>query len=101
MASAVRPPPAKSFTLTTVDARKWHRVHPFDPATGAYAPDAYNASGRGNARFSPLRRPDNGEVILTLYAADSCRGATMEVVLHDVPIPSSGYQHDLEPGGFR
>ncbi|MFT0171491.1 RES family NAD+ phosphorylase [Paraburkholderia mimosarum] len=96
MGSSVRPPPASSFTLSTVSPRKWYRVHPIDPVTGDYAPDAYNASGRGNARFSPLCRPDNGKVIPTIYAADSPRGAIMEVVLHDVPVPSSGYQHDLE-----
>ena len=31
-----------------------------------------------------------------LYAADSVAGALMETVLHDVPYPSEGYQHDLD-----
>lgn len=96
MGSSVRPPPASSFTLSNILPLQWFRVHPIDPGTGDFAPDAFNASGRGNARFSPLRSPDSGKVIPTIYAADTQRGAIMEVVLHDVPIPSNGYQHDLE-----
>ncbi|MGF6440705.1 RES family NAD+ phosphorylase [Paraburkholderia youngii] len=96
MVSTVLPPPAKPFTLTTLLPDTWYRVHPFDAITRKYAPDAYNDSGLGNARFSPLRRPDNNEVIPTIYAADSHRGAIAEIVLHDVPMPSTGYQHDLE-----
>ncbi|WP_321935385.1 RES family NAD+ phosphorylase [Paraburkholderia sp. J8-2] len=90
------PPPKTPFTLTSVAPTTWYRVHPIDPITRDYPPDAYNASGKGNARFSPLRRPDNNEVIPTIYAAQSHRGAIAETVLHDVPFPSSGYLHDLE-----
>ncbi|MCX4177699.1 MULTISPECIES: RES family NAD+ phosphorylase [Paraburkholderia] len=96
MGSTQHPPPPLSFTLSTLPSLKWYRVHPFDPKTGHYTPDAYNTSGSGNARFSPLHRLDNGKIIPTVYAADSPREAIMEVVLHDVPIPSTGYQHDLE-----
>ncbi|WP_086961335.1 RES family NAD+ phosphorylase [Caballeronia sp. INSB1] len=96
MGSLVFPPPASALTLGKVSSGTWFRVHPLDSATGNYAPDAFNDSGLGNARFSPLHRPDNGQVIPTIYAAASERGAIMEVVLHDVPTPSAGYQHDLE-----
>jgi hypothetical protein len=36
------------------------------------------------------------EVIPTIHAASTVRGAIMETVLHDVPVPASGYIHDTE-----
>lgn len=45
---------------------------------------------------SPLRRPDSGDVSPTIYAASTMRGAIMETVLHDVPVPASRYIHDIE-----
>jgi hypothetical protein len=35
-------------------------------------------------------------VIPSIYAADSVEGALMESVLHNVPFPSAGYQHDFK-----
>jgi len=91
MASRVVPPPATGhFTLKRVPPGTWYRVHP-----NRYAPGAFNDSGLGNARFSPLMQPGTGEVIPTIYAADTIRGAIMEVVLHDVPRASAGYIHPL------
>ena len=49
-----------------------------------YAADQFNPSPKGNARFSPIHdRP--GNVIPTLYAATTPRGALMESVFRDVP----------------
>jgi len=98
MASAVRavPPPTKPFPDLPHKARKWFRVHPFDSATGNYPPAAFNDSGKGDARFSPLRDPDTGTPIPTIYAAGDERGAIAEIVLHDVPKPSTDYLHDLQ-----
>ena len=91
MASRVVPPPATGhFTLKRVPPGTWYRVHP-----NRYAPGAFNDSGLGNARFSPLMQPGTGEVIPTIYAADTIRGAIMEVVLHDVPRASAGYIRPL------
>lgn len=96
MVSRLKPPPGKPFPLLRVPPGVWYRVHDLDPRTGEYTAAAFNDSGRGNARFSPLRRPDTGEVIPTMYAASTMRGAIMETVLHDVPVPASGYIHDIE-----
>lgn len=95
MVSRLKPPPQKPFPLLRVPSGIWYRVHDLDPRTGKYTA-AFNDSGRGNARFSPLRRPDSGDVIPTIYAASTMRGAIMETVLHDVPVPASGYIHDIE-----
>lgn len=89
--AALLPPPPKPFRLLPHPAGVWYRVHP-----GKYAPAAFNASGLGNARFSPLVDPATNKTIPTIYAASDKRGAISEVVLHDVPTPSVGYQHDLE-----
>jgi hypothetical protein len=80
----------------TLAAGRWHRIHPWDAATGQFAADAFNPRSDGNARFSPLRDPTSGQVIPVLYAASSERGAIAEVLLHDVPSPSSGHLHDWE-----
>jgi len=77
-------------------ARVWYRVHPFEPATGKYGPAAFNDSGLGWARFSPLIHPRTGKPIPTLYAGSGVKVAIAEVVLHNVPTPSTGYLHDLE-----
>jgi hypothetical protein len=81
-------------------------VHDYDDSTHEYEPDAFNDSGKGNARFSPLMEPFDsadaadplapavGPVIPTLYAADSPRGAIAEIVLRTVPTPSAGHIHD-------
>jgi hypothetical protein len=56
-----------------------HRVH-----ETIYAVDQFNPSPKGNARFSPLH-DSSGNVIPTLYAATTPRGALMESVFRDVP----------------
>lgn len=96
MASTAKPPPPHPFRIVSRKKSAWYRVHPFDPGTGKFAPDAFNDSGKGNARFSPIFDPSSGTSIPTLYAANSERGAIAEIVLHDVPTPSTGYLHDLE-----
>jgi len=63
--------------------RTMHRVH-----DAAYAANLFNPSPTGNARFSPIRDED-GEVIPTLYAATTPRGALMETIFHDVPYKPS------------
>jgi hypothetical protein len=89
------PPPGAGTPATrTLPPRRWWRVHTLDPASGRYGPVEFNDSGRGDARFSPLR---HGERVLpTLYAAASVEAALMETVLHDVPYPSEGHIHDLD-----
>jgi hypothetical protein len=56
-----------------------HRVH-----ETAYTVDQFNPSPKGNARFSPICGP-KGNIIPTLYAATTPRGALMESVFRDVP----------------
>ena len=90
------PPPTHPFLPLTHEARVWYRVHPFDAATGKYGPAAFNDSGLGWARFSPLWNPTTGEPIATIYAGSSVNVAIMEVVLHNLPTPSTGYLHDLQ-----
>lgn len=93
-----KPPPAGAIVTVTLPARRWYRVHRFDAATNQYAPDAFNDSADGDARFSPLLSSDASEqqrVTPTLYAAASERAAIAEVVLRNVPSPSAGYLHDL------
>jgi hypothetical protein len=96
MGSVLKPPSETPFQLLPVPPGVWYRVHDLDPETGAYAAAAFNDSGRGNARFSPLRTPATDAVVPTIYAASTMRGAIMETVLHDVPVPSAGYVHDIE-----
>ena len=63
-----------------------YRVH-----ETAYAVDEFNSSRKGNARFSPILDP-SGNVIPTLYAATTPRGALMESVFRDVPY-RPGFKH--------
>jgi hypothetical protein len=92
------PPPAHPFRCHTPasSAGRWFRVHAWDQTTGRFEPTAFNDSGQGDARFSPLLDPASGHVIPTLYAARTPRGAIAEIVLHDAPMPSAGYLHDWE-----
>lgn len=88
------PPAAGTPALRTLAPGTWWRVHPHSPQTGRFAPQAFNDSGLGHARFSPLK---NGKrVVPTLYAAQTLEGALMETALHDVPYPSEGHIHDLQ-----
>lgn len=79
---AVPPEPAGPLEATLV---KWggrvtlHRVHP-----EGLAPNAFNPTGKGNARFSPIF-DSAGKVIPTLYAGSTLDCALMETVFHDVP----------------
>lgn len=52
-----------------------HRIHP-----DRFGPAQFNDSALGNARFSPIRRPD-GTVIPTIYAAGTFACAVGETVL--------------------
>nr|WP_255763709.1 RES family NAD+ phosphorylase [Pelomonas sp. P7] len=88
-----RPPAAHVPTVRDLVPADWYRVHEYDAATGAYDSTAFNGSGRGNARFSPLVRPD-GSVIPTLYAAQAPRTAIAEILFHDAPYPSTGWTFD-------
>lgn len=97
MAEAARsePPPRRgSPALREVPPGAWWRVHAFDATTQQCAPERFNATGLGNARFSPLQGPDG--IIPTLYAASTLDSALMETVLHDVPTPSQGHIHDID-----
>jgi len=96
MADLPLPPPAKPFRTKRLPGGIWHRVHRLDRVTGRYAPTAFNDTAQGNARFSPLVDLASGAVVSTLYAAQTPRGAIAEVVLHDVPTPSTGHLHDWE-----
>lgn len=69
----------------TVDRNLWWRIYSSD-----FNPNEFNRSKNGNARFSPIFDA-TGEVIPTLYIASTPAIALMETVLHDIPLPSSGY----------
>jgi len=56
------------------------RVH-----RSCYAGNAFNTSGNGSARFSPLFGA-SGKIIPTLYTGENTRVALCEVVLHDIDI---------------
>lgn len=55
------------------------RIHSEDRGSAEF-----NASGLGNARFSPLILPD-GTIIPTLYAGTTFACAAMETVFHNLP----------------
>jgi hypothetical protein len=82
MASNSLLPPSDKLNATI---RTWgkgetvFRIH-----SAIYAPNVFNPSKIGNARFSPLF-DDAGVVIPTLYAASTLDCALMETVFHDVP----------------
>jgi hypothetical protein len=67
-----------------------HRVH-----ETIYAVDQFNPSSKGNARFSPILDPC-GQVIPTLYAATTPRGALMESAFRDVPYRAGFKNVDLK-----
>lgn len=75
-------PPSGRLEVTLVDWGKdriLYRVH-----SSKFAPDKFNPSPTGDARFSPLFSSD-GKVIATLYAGTTLDCALMETVFHDVP----------------
>lgn len=86
-ANYVPPPvPAKIMLTPWGAGTTMYRVH-----ETIYAVDRFNSSRKGNARFSPVLDP-SGNVIPTLYAATTSRGALMESVFRDVPY-RSGFKH--------
>lgn len=86
-------PPAHPLVVRDYPERTVWRCHRFNPATGRYKPSQFNAGGTGDARFSPIF-DSAGNVIPTMYAATEARTAIAEVVLHDMPSPSSGHIFD-------
>ncbi len=50
----------------------------------AFHSNEFNASGRGDARFSPLVDAE-GKIIPTLYGGNTFNCAAMETVFHDLP----------------
>src|ERR1700743_2340682 len=84
------PPPKKFPKLISLAVGALWRVHP-----ASYRATEFNPSERGNARFSPIRRPD-GTIIPVLYGASTLAGAIMETVLHDIPTPPDEYILDIE-----
>ena len=86
-------PPAHPLVIRDYPARTVWRCHRFDPAKGRYRAAEFNAGGKGDARFSPIF-DSAGAVIPTMYAATEARTAIAEVVLHDMPSPSSGHIFD-------
>lgn len=78
--------PSKIKLATWGSGQTMYRVH-----EATYAVDQFNPSPKGNARFSPILDP-SGNVIPTLYAATTPRGALMESVFRDVPY-RTGFKH--------
>lgn len=96
-AASARPSPPAPHppTVRAEAAGRWWRIHPFNTASDKYRADRFNDSGQGDARFSPLH-DDAGNVIPTLYAAKSRRTAIAEILLHDLPTPSTGHLVDWD-----
>jgi hypothetical protein len=88
--SPPRPPSKNSPKLLPIGAGAVWRVH-----SASYRPTQFNSSDTGDARFSPIRRPD-GTTIPVLYGASTLAAALMETVFHDVPTPPGGYILDIE-----
>jgi|SRR5580698_1273788 hypothetical protein len=78
--------PSKIEPTTWGSGETMFRVH-----DAIYAVDQFNPSPKGNARFSPIL-DSSGNVIPTLYAATTPRGALMESVFRDVPY-RTGFKH--------
>jgi hypothetical protein len=74
-------PPGKldAITILWTTGRLVHRIH-----SGQFAPNGFNSTGLGNARFSPILNA-TGKIVPTLYAGESEDCALMETVFHDVP----------------
>ena len=85
-----RPPSKNSPKLVALGVGSFWRVHP-----SSYRATEFNPSNSGDARFSPIQRPD-GTTIPVLYGASTLAGAMMETVFHDAPTPPRGYILDIE-----
>lgn len=70
---------ASPYFHTWKKDQRIHRIH-----ENTYRPDEFNASGRGDARFSPLVNAE-GKIIPTLYGGNTFICAAMETVFHDLP----------------
>lgn len=70
---------AKPVIHTWPQHQPIYRIHP-----QRYTSLAFNDSGLGDARFSPLIRA-NGKIIPTMYGGSSFQCAAMETVFHDLP----------------
>ncbi len=88
--TAPRPPSKSPPKLVTLGAGALWRVH-----SNSYRPTQFNSSSRGDARFSPIERPD-GTIVPVLYGASTLAGAMMETVFHEVPTPPGGYILDID-----
>lgn len=86
------PPPPHKPTVEHLSGKRWWRVHTFDVSLGRYRSTAFNDSGRGDARFSPL--VVDGKVVPTIYLANTKRVAIAEILLHEAPSPSRGWIYD-------
>lgn len=85
--------------VTIEPGRQFHRIH-----AGNYTATAFNGTANGNARFSPIRNLA-GEIIPTIYGADSLEGAAMETIFRDIGFLATdrfidmskfnGHQHSL------
>lgn len=70
---------AVQIRLVTVKKdTKLHRVHDLK-----YGGAAFNSSGKGDTRFSPLF--EGGIAVPTMYAGENLDCALMETIFHDVP----------------
>lgn len=78
--------PSKIRLTAWGSGQTMYRVH-----DATYSVDQFNPSPKGNARFSPILDP-SGNVIPTLYAATTPRGALMESVFRDVAY-RAGFKH--------
>lgn len=83
----VIPPPsslrAAKRSLQTVSAgTELHRVH-----SNGFGAGAFNAANRGDARFSPIRDVA-GDIIPTIYAAQTFECAVCEIILRCPDTPS-------------
>ena len=85
-----RPPSKNSPKLVSLGVGALWRVHP-----ATYRATEFNPSNIGNARLSPILRPDD-TIIPVLYGASTLTGAIMETVFHDVPTPPDGYILNVE-----
>lgn len=84
------PPPTNPPKVVTLKPRTIWRVH-----AAQYRPAQFHPGGNGDARFSPIYRPDKTP-IPTIYGASTFAGAIMETIFHDVPTPPAGYILDIE-----
>ena len=59
-----------------------HRIHP-----SIYAPDQFNDTDKGDARFSPLREI-GGAIVPTIYGAETFDCAVCEIILRCPDVPT-------------